>query len=253
MSDKIALGFDIGKFYTQESNENRREGLRYGMSLFYKHFTFRLGKNNFDRFSEWVPSLSYDNQYKRHSYHLEYVYQNALFYTKKPQVINERIKAHHFSFSDYVTFNNKTSLWANVELNKYSNNDKEVTAQFDWNFFHNQVYNSAFTYNVALEGWYTTHTKRTGLYYSPHFADSTLIRFEPQYVFSKYFTLKGIAGMGYSFSDKTTPYKYGAKIFGTPNDKLLYELGCVYNNSIRSFSNSSYDFFECNFSLGYSW
>jgi hypothetical protein len=253
LSKKIDFGMDAGQFYIQEQNNKRINGWRYGASLYYKHFVFRIGQNYYDDFSEVVPSLAYVNSYKNHSYQFKFIQQNAVFYTYRPSVIDARIKANHFEFSDYVTFRDKTSLWMNLEVNDYSNNDTEVTVQYDWRFYYHKIAHTKFSYDLALEGWYTTHSRETNLYYSPHFADSTLIRFDPEYIFSKSFGLRGIFGIGYSFSDENTPYKYGMSIFGNPNDTLSYELGCLYNNSVRGLNTATYNYLECDFSLGYSW
>ena len=253
LNNKIDFGMDVGQFYIQEEEKKRINGWKYGVSLYYKHFILRLGENHYDTFSEFVPGLSYVDTYKNHSYEVEFISQNALFYTYRPKVLDKKIKANHYSFSDYVTFRNKTSVWMSLEINDYSNDDKEVTAQYDWRFFYHRVENSKFSYDLALEGWYTSHTKTTDLFYSPSFADSTLIRFDPEYKFSNYLGVKGIFGIGYSFRDETTPYKYGMKFFANPTDDILYELGCLYNNSIRALNTTSYNYLECDFSLGYSW
>jgi len=253
LTNKLGLGLDIGKFYIQEKEKGRINGYKYGVSLYYKHLTLRLGKNKYDDFTEFVPTLKYNDNYKRHEYQLEYTRQNALFYVYRTRALDEKITTDHFSFSDYISWRDKTSLWSGLELNAFSNNDIEFVAQFDWRFFYHKVKDSDFSYDLAIEGWYDTHTKKTDSYYSPNFADTTLLRVDIEYQFSKYFGMRAIAGAGYSFHDKYVPYKYGMNIFGSATEELLYDIGCLYSNSLRNSDSSNYKYLECNFSLGYSW
>jgi len=253
ITDDIALGADAGVFYLQKDDIVRYNGIRYGASLFWNHFTLRLGMNNFDDFSEFVPTLRYENSYKNHSYSLEYTHQNSLFYTYSLCSYENRISADHFSLSDYITLKNQKNLWINLEVNHFSNTDTETTGQFDWRFYYSKLYQKRFNYDLALEGWYTSHSKQHNCFYSPKFADSTMIRIDPQYVFSKYIGIRGKAGLGYSFMDKSLAYKLGLWFFGNPKDKLSYSAGCLYSNSMRVSASSSYNYEECEVNLGYSW
>ena len=227
--------------------------MRYGATLFYDNFSLRLGMNDYDDFSEFVPTLTYANRYKKHSYNLEYTRQNALFYTYSLVPYEKRIKADHFSASDFVTFENKTDLWANIEINLFSNQDTEVTGQFDWVFYKDTAFTPKFTYALALEGWYASHSKQHSDFYSPSFTDATLLRFDPQYIFSKYIGVRGRVGLGYSVTDEVMPYKYGVWLFGEPANNLAYEIGCLESNAARLSYGKNYHYRECKASLGYSW
>jgi hypothetical protein len=250
--DEIALAADIGLFSISQYDK-KYNGIRYGGTIFYKHFSLRLGMNDYDDFSEFVPTLKYQNRYKKHSYSLEYTRQNALFYTYSLAAYEKEIKADHFSVSDYIVFENKTDLWANIEVNLFSNDDREVTGQFDWVFYKNSAFTPKFTYSFALEGWYTSHTKEHSDFYSPSFTDSTMLRFNPQYLFSKYIGVRAKIGTGYSVVDETIPYKYGAWLFGNPSDNLNYELGCLESNAARLSIGGDYHYMECNAKVGYTW
>ncbi len=252
ITDHIALSADIGLFSIGQ-HKKKYSGIRYGATLFYDNFSLRLGRNDYDDFSEFVPTLTYKNSYKQHSYSLEYTKQNALFYTYSLVPYEKRIIANHFSVSDYILFENKTDLWANIEVNFFSNADREMTTQFDWVFYKDSVWRPKFTYSVALEGWYTSHSKHHYDFYSPHFADSTLLRLNPQYVFSKYAGVRGKIGIGYSIVDKTIPYKYGLWLFGNPMKHLDYEIGCLESNSARLSYGSNYYYRECKAKISYSW
>jgi len=252
VTQDISLGVDVGIFSIAQY-EKKYSGIRYGGTLFYDNFSVRLGMNDFDDFSEFVPTLMYQDKYKRHSYTLEYTRQNALFYTYSLTPYEKKIVANHFSVSDYIVFNNQTDLWANIELNVFTNSDTEVTGQFDWVFFKDTLWTPKFTYSIALEGWYTSHSKQHGDFYSPNFADSTMLRFNPQYIFSKYIGIRAKIGLGYSVSDETIPYKYGAWIFGNPINNLHYELGCLESNAARLAIGGNYHYTECKANIGYAW
>lgn len=250
----VSLGVDGGLFLVQEPLKGKRTGYRYGASVFYNHFAFRLGINRFEKFSEVVPTIQYQNRYKNHEYVLEYTRQNALFYTYRVCPVDEKIKADHFSGSDFITFEDKTNLWLNITANNYSNNDLEAIGQFDWRFYYDQVTES-FVYDIALEGYYVANTKPNDCFYSPNFNDSTLLRIDPDYRWNKYIALKGMAGAGYSFEAKQFLYKYGAWLYGDPMNNLSYTLGCLQSNSARSGTNSQegYYYRECKAELGYKW
>jgi len=252
VTNDIALGVDAGLFSIGQY-EKKYSGIRYGGTLFYDNFSLRLGMNKYDDFSEFVPTLKYQNSYKRHAYSLEYTKQNALFYTYSLVPYEKRITANHFSASDYILFENQTNLWANIEVNLFSNDDTEVTAQFDWVFYKDSAWTPKFTYSVALEGWYTSHSKQHSDFYSPRFEDSTLLRFNPQYIFSKYLGVRAKIGVGYSIVDDTIPYKYGLWLFGNPMINLDYQIGCVESNAARLSYGANYHYRECNANIGYSW
>ena len=252
VTQSIGLGADIGLFSIAQ-REKKYSGMRYGGTIYYNNFSLRLGMNDYDDFSEFTPTLMYSNRYKKHSYSLEYTRQNALFYTYSLITYEKRIKADHFSLSDYIAFENKTDLWLNAEVNLFSNHDLEFTAQFDWVFYKDTLFTPKFTYDFALEGWYTSHSKQHNDFYSPVFSDSTLIRFDPQYIFSKYIGLKGKIGLGYSVVDENIPYKYGIWVFGQPLANLSYKIGCQWNNAARISYGGSYHYKECKASLGYTW
>jgi len=253
LTSKLSLGLDIGTFYVQEKNRSKRQGYQYGLSVYYDKWTVRLGRNSYNNFNEYVPTVRYKGTYGRHGYQFEYTYQNALFYVFREKTLNDRIKAHHFNLSDYVTWRDKTSLWSNIEVNNYSNNDTEIVTQYDWRFLYHKVAHTALTYDLAFEGWYSTHSKETNDFYSPKFADTTVLRTDLIYRFSKYMSLRAYAGVGYSFYDKYIPYKYGIHIFSNEIDQLHYDVGCLYSNSLRAASNTNYHYMECDFSLGYTW
>jgi len=252
ITDHIALSADIGLF-SIEQYEKKYSGMRYGATLYYDNFSLRLGMNDYDDFSEFTPTLMYRDSYKNHSYNLEYTRQNALFYTYSLVPYEKRIIADHFSASDFIVFDNKTDVWLNAEVNLFSNDDTEVTAQFDWIFYRDTAFTPKFTYAYALEGWYTSHTKQHSDFYSPSFADATLLRFDPQYIFSKYIGVRGKFGLGYSVMDQVTPYKYGTWIFGEPIKNLAYEIGCLESNAARLSYGDNYHYRECRASVGYTW
>ena len=252
VTNHISLAADIG-LISLSQNETEYKGIRYGGTIYYDNFSLRLGINDYDDFSEFVPTLKYQNNYKRHSYSLEYTRQNSLFYTYSLKSYEKRIVANHFSLSDYVMFANKMDLWANIEVNLFSNDDTEVTGQFDLIFYKNSHWTPKFTYSLALEGWYTAHSKQHTDFYSPSFADSTLLRFNPQYIFSKYIGIRAKIGAGYSVSDETIPYKYGAWLFGNPINNLHYEIGCLESNAARLAIGGDYHYRECKANIGYTW
>jgi len=245
----IDLGVDAGIFTIEKEDYNRYRGKRYGVSLFYKNLQLRLGKNDFDDFSQVVPSIFYKNSYKKHSYSLQYTYQNALFYTYTLAPYEKRINAHHISISDYITLKNQKNIWANIQINHFDNSDTELTAQFDWRFFYDSLFHPKFSYDFALEGWYTSHTKENSDFYSPSFADATLLRIDPHYLLNKYFGIRATLGTGYSFSDQQMPYKYGLWIFGNPLKRLSYSAGCLRSNASRG----NYEYDECRASMEYKW
>lgn len=252
ITKNISLAADIGLFSISQ-NEKEYDGMRYGGTIYYDKFSLRLGINDYDDFTEFVPTLMYQNKYRKHSYSIEYTRQNALFYTYSLIPYEKRIVADHFSVSDYIVFNNKTDIWLNMQLNLFSNDDVEVTGQFDWVFYKNTFMTPKLTYSFALEGWYTSHTKEHNDFYSPTFTDSTMFRFNTQYLFSKYIGVRVKIGTGYSVMDENIPYKYGAWIFGNPIDSLEYEIGCLQSNAARLSIGGDYHYTECNAKVGYTW
>ena len=249
----ISLGGDIGYFSIEKKDRAKYNGTRYGVSLLAHHFTIRLGINIMEDFKEFVPTLTYENSYKKHNYSLEYTHQNALFYTFSLTPYEKRIDVDHFSVSDYLALANNTDLWANIELNHFSNNDTEFTLQYDWRLYYNTLHTQNFSYYIALEGWYTSHTKEHKDFYAPHFSDATLLRIDPHYSFSKYFGIKGRGGLGYSFKDKANAYKFGLWFFGNVQSSLTYSAGCVYSNATRVSASNSYSYDECTINLEYIW
>ena len=165
----------------------------------------------------------------------------------------KKIIANHFSASDYVNLKNNTNLWMNLQMNMFSNNDTEFTGQFDWRFYQDTLFTQNFTYYLALEGWYTSHSKESLCFYSPSFSDSTLLRIDPQYIFSKYFGIKGKLGIGYSVTEETQPFKYGYSIFGNPTENLSYTAGCTHSNAAKLAAGTTYHYTECEVNLGYKW
>ena len=253
VTQDVSLGIDGGLFSVQEPIKGKRTGYRYGASLFYKNFAFRLGMNKFEKFSEIVPTIRYQDRYKKHEYILEYTRQNAVFYTYRVCPVDEQIKADHFSASDYITFDDKTNLWANATLNHYSNSDNEAIGQFDWRFYYDRL-SPKFIYDVALEGYYVFNTKPNDCFYSPNFNDNTLLRIDPDYRWNKYLGIRGMGGVGYSFKQNQLLYKYGAWLYGNPLQDLSYTLGCLQSNSTRSgVSGQGYYYRECKAELGYRW
>jgi len=248
-----AFGIDTGVVSLEKKNQGKYTGYRYGFSVYWKHLMLRLGANHFKDFSEFVPQISYTNSYKKHNYLIDYKYQNSLFYTYALKSYEKRIKAHHISVSDYISLERQSDLWASLEYNIFSNSDKELTLQYDWRFYYNQLFDESFSYYIALEGWYTSHTKQHTDFYSPSFSDTTIIRIDPQYIFSKYIGIKAKAGIGYSFKDKTVAYKYGIWLFGNPINNLSYNAGCLYSNSAKVSSGTSYNYEECKLNLEYQW
>jgi len=252
VTNHIALAVDAGVF-SIEQYAKKYSGIRYGGTIFYDNFSLRLGMNEYDDFSEFVPTLKYQDRYQNHSYLLEYTRQNALFYTYSLVPYEKRIVADHFSLSDFIVFENQTDLWANIEVNLFSNDDTEITGQFDWVFYKDTYWTPKFTYTLALEGWYTSHSRQHSDFYSPDFADSTMLRFNPQYIFSKYLGIRGKIGTGYSIVDETIPYKYGVWLFGNPMNNLSYEIGCLESNAARIAYGGNYHYRECSANIGYSW
>ncbi|MBU1659613.1 hypothetical protein KKG72_11285 [bacterium] len=253
ISDSIDLGVDSGLFFIEQRNINRYEGNRYGASLFYENFSFRLGLNKYDDFSEIVPTIQYQDKYYEHNYLLEYTRQNALFYTYSLCSYEQRITADHFSVSDFINFGDDTDLWGNIEVNSFSNSNTEITAQFDWRLYYDRLFSPHFSYHTALEGWYTKNTSTNACYYSPSFTDTTILRIDPQYIFSKYFGVRAKLGVGHSFKEQTQPYKYGLKLFGNPTETLSYSVGCQNSNAVRLSYGPTYNYTECELNLGYKW
>jgi len=249
----IDFGIDAGLFSIEKKDVNRYSGTRYGASVFYKHFSLRAGINKYNDFSEFVPTVTYQNRYRQHSYSLEYTRKNALFYTYNLKPYRKRITANHFSITDYVTLSNNTSLWATIELNIFSNNDIGKTAQFDWRFYYNTAYKKKFTYDIALEGWYTAHSLEHDDFYSPNFYDSTLFRFNPQYNFSNHMGIKGQVGAGYSIKGLDIPYKYGLWVFGNPIRNFSYTAGCLESTAVQPRNSTGYSYIECKLNLEYTW
>ena len=253
ITNDIAASVDVGAFSFGHRNGVMYKGMRYGATLFYKKFSFRLGKNDFEDFSEIVPTLIYKDNYKKNYYTLEYTRQNALFYTYSEIPYKKRIVTDHFAISDSIVFSEKSDLWANVTVNNYSNKDIGLIGQFDYIFYRDTFYTPKFTYALALEGWYTSHKKQHSDFYSPAFSDATLLRIDPKYVFSKSFGLQGRLGLGYSFHDETTPYKYGLWAFGEPINNMSYKVGCLESNAARLSNGPNYNYLECKADLGYLW
>lgn len=257
--DDFDLRVDSGLFSLEHKdvrrggNFKKYSGARYGVTLFYNHFSLRLGLNDYNDFSEFVPTIEYENSYKNHSYLLEYTHQNALFYTYSLAAYEQRITAEHVSLTDYVSFQKSKNLWANLQFNAYSNGDFETTGQFDWRFFYDTLLPSNLSYDTALEGWYTSHTKENRDFYSPKFYDATLFRVDPQYILSKYIAIRAQIGVGYSIKGEDIPYKYGAWLFGTPISDLSYNLGCLQSNTAKVANESGYTYIECTANLGYKW
>jgi len=253
LNEKIDFSLDLSKYYISERDGVNFNGWQYGLSLYYKHFSLRLGGNQNKVFSEFIPSITYQNSYKRHNYQVKISYENALFSTYKTDVIEQKIKVTHLEFSDYAMFRDKTSLWASLAVNHYSNSDLEITGQFDWRFYHHEDKTHKFLYDFALEGWYTAHTKQTEYYYSPKFSDSTLVRLNTKYLFSEKINVEANMGLGYSFEEKNTPYKYGVNISGNFDKDFSYHVGVEYQSSVRADSDVSYDYITGTFGLEYQW
>ena len=252
IAQNISIAADVGTFFIK-SQAGRSDGFRYGGTVFYGNFSLRLGINKYSDFFEFVPTLKYHNIYKKNSYTLEYKKQNALFYTFSLTPYEKKIIAHHFSLSDFISFENKMDLWSKIELDLYGNNDKEVTGQFDLTLYKSTIFTQNFTYDFAMDGWYTSHTKDNNDFYSPSFADASLFRFDPKYIFSKYFGIRAKLGIGYSFSDKNTPYKYGLWAFGEPSSDFSYSFGCLRSNTAKISSKTDYQYMECDANLRYIW
>ena len=252
--EDFGVGVDIGLFSLEKKGSRIEKGKRYGLSLFYKNFSFRLGQNIFDDFSEFVPTLKYQDNYENHSYLLEYTRQNAMFYTYSFCPYDTKMSVDHFSISDYVSFEEKRNLWANISLNSYENGDVETIGQFDWRFYYDWMFKKNFTYDIALEGYYIFNSKKTSCFYSPPFNDATLFRVDPNYRFNRYVSLKGMLGGGYSFESKQFLYKYGLWIYGNPFIDFSYNIGCLQSNSSQqNFNGNGYSYKECKLDLGYRW
>lgn len=248
-----SVAVDVGVINFGQRNVADYKGMRYGATLFYKKFSLRLGMNKLKDFSQFVPTLKYSDSYKNNFYSLEYTRQNAIFYTYSLKAYKKRIDTNHFGLSDTVNFDNKTQLWVGIDYNNYTNDDNELTGNLNWMFYKESAFTPKFTYSLNLEGWYTSHSKPNKDFYSPSFADSTLLRVDPQYIFSKEFGVRGAYGIGYSLRDKNIPYKYGLWAFGTPIQNMDYEIGCHYNNAAKITTGGRYNYKECKLNLGYSW
>jgi hypothetical protein len=256
VSQKIDLGIDGGTFSLKQKNVQQYDGKRYGATLFYNNFSLRLGLNKYKDSSEIVPTLMYNDIYDEHTYSLEFTKQNALFYTYSLCPYEQGITVNHFNVADYVSLDDDTDLWANLEVNSFSNSDIETTAQFDWRFYNDILFDAfaeGYSYNLALEGWYTAHSRPNTCYYSTKFSDATLVRIDPEYQYSEYFGLRAKLGLGYSFTEEIKPYKYGVQAFGNPSENLSYKAGCLHSNAARTSPDSAYNYTECELSLGYIW
>ena len=254
LSDDFAIGVDGGVVSLEQKGQRIEKGKRYGISLFYKNFSFRLGQNLFDDFSEFVPTIKYQNRYKEHSYLLEYTRQNALFYTYAFCPYDEEVSVDHFSISDYISFTESRNLWANLILNRYSNSDLETIMQFDWRFYYSWIFEKNFTYDLAMEGYYLANSQVNSCFYSPSFNDATLLRVDPNYRFNKYMSAKGMFGAGYSFESQKLLYKYGMWLYGDFYKNFSYNVGCMQSNSSqKNFNGSGYYYKECKLDLGYKW
>lgn len=251
--NSLGLGVDGGLFSIEQDGRNKYKGKHFGVSALYNHFKIRLGMNIYDDFSEFVPLIEYKNKYKKHEYTLQYTRQNALFYTYFLSAYERRIFSDHFSLDDYVAMDNNTSLWASLAADNYSNGDLAIMGQFEWNFLSGTFLTRDWMYRLYIDGYYTGHSKQQNDFYSPLFDDMTMIRVNPEYMFSKYLGLRASIGVGTSMSGSSIPYKYGAWLFGAPVENLSYIIGCLYNNSLRSAANTTYEFTECKANLGYSW
>jgi len=252
--DNLGIGFDAGLFSIERKRVTKKHsGTRYGVSVDYENFIFRLGINKFENFTEIVPSVEYSNRYENHSYKLEYKKQNAMFYTYSVCPVVSEVSANHFGVSDYITFEGDTDLWASLILNLYDNDDVETTFMYDWRFYHDTVFSENFTYHLALEGWYSSHSLENNCFYSPSFTDSTLVRIDPQYRFNKHFSIKGKLGLGYSFVEESLQYKYGLWLLGDINKASSYSLGCLQSNSAGLSNRSEYSYKECQLSMDYKW
>lgn len=250
ISDDVDLGVDTGVFSFGEKDTRKYNGMRYGVFIFYDHFSFRLGENDFDDFSEIVPTIKYENNYKNHEFTLDYTRQNGLFYAYRVCPYKKRIKANHYSISDYIGLQNRSNIWVNMTANNYSNEDLETIGQFDWRFHYDTILNNKLTYNFAIDGYYTMHTKQNDCFYSPNFDDGTYLRIEPDYKVKKYFSILGMLGVGYSLNAEQFLYKYGLWLHGNPLKDLSYKIGCMKNNSARS---GGYYYHECKAELEYKW
>lgn len=253
--DNIDVGVDSGFFAIEKKNLKKYEGRRYGATLYADQWSLRLGVNQYSDFSEFVPTLKYQDRYKKHSYLLEFTRQNALFYTYSLCSYENRISTNHFQASDYVNLGNEKDLWASFALDDYDNGDLAFTPQFDYRFYYDTIVAPDLTYHLAVEGWYTSHTKTNDCFYSPDFYDSTLVRIDPEYHLSKSLRLQSKFGVGYSFYAKSLHYKYGVWLKGTPLQDMDYSFGCLQSNSSRgSFAGSKgYSYVECKAELGYRW
>ena len=254
ITEDIDWGVDGGLIRVAQKGLSH-EGYRIGSTLHYDDFSFRLGINRFDDFTEWVPTLRYSFFYGLHRLNLEYTRQNALFYTYNMTPYDKRITADHLELSDYITFENRSTLWASLGFNRFSNGDFEITPQFDWIFYNPEPTEKKFHWDLALEGWYTAHSKPDhGDFYSPDFADSTLLRLDADYALTPFLKILGSVGAGYSFSDESTPYKYGLWFKGDSADNLHYSIGCLESNAARIAAGASgYHYTECDASIGYLW
>ena len=258
LSRHFDFGVDIGKFSIEQRNLAKYSGFKYGATMFYDNFfygnfSFRLGVNEMDGFYEISPRFTYQKKYDNSSLSFKYQRQNALFYTKSLAPHEKRIVADHFSLTHFTTFDNNTTLWANLATNLFSNSDVSHTAQFDWEFYK-PVSDSKFEYLLALSGWYTTHAKQHNDFYSPSFADATLLRVQPSYTFNKWFGIRGRFDVGYAFTDQMVPYKYGLSLYGTPVKNMTYNLNCLHTSSTKRAGNSrSYLTDTCSLNLGYVW
>ena len=254
LGEEMDVGLDAGVIRVAQHAASHR-GFRIGSTLRYGDLSFRLGMNRFKDFIESVPGVKYRFFYKQHHFTLQYTRQNALFYTYNLTPYDKRIRADHFALNDYAAFENGMSLWASLGFNRFDNGDVETVPQFDWIFYNPHITKQNFHWDLALEGWYTAHTKpHHGDFYSPSFADSTLVRLDADYIFSPLFKISAQVGAGHSFHDENNPYKYGIWLQGRRNDTLYYKLGCLQSNTARIGSlPGGYHYIECNADIGYLW
>ena len=251
--DGLDMSLDLGSFEIEKKALNRYTGIRYGATVFFNNWSFRLGTNVYDDFSEVVPTLRYENRYENHAYSIEFTRQNALFYTYSLSPYETRLSVNHLEVQDAVEFERNRSLWISLSIDAFDDGNTAVTPQFDYQFYYDTLIEPDLSYTLALEGWYTAHSTPNEDYYSPDFYDSTLIRIDPHYYFSKAIRLEMKAGLGYSIYNNAMHYKYGAWLMGEALEDLGYSLGCLKSNSARGSSSGDYDYLECKAELVYRW
>ena len=252
LSENLDMGVDGGLF-SIEDETRRHKGTSVGISAFFHHFSLRLGENIYDDFSEFVPTLSYQNVYKRHSYILEYTKKNALFYTYSLCPYEKKISTHHLSASDYIALSEKSDIWSMISVDFFSNRDISSVLEFDYKFFDSLDQFEKLRYSFSVDGWYNTYTKTNNCFYSPKFDDSTMLRIDPSYPLSKYASIRARFGLGYAFYSKSQVYKYGLWLSAQPIQNLSYEIGCQKSNSSRSGFGAGFYYNECEANVGFKW